>query len=110
KAIKTISAMVFMGCVLFSPSLRAQDPMSIGKMYKKVLLENDKVRVMQVVFEPGDVMPWHSHPGHSVYAVTGGKIEITAKDQQPTVIDIKAGDAMYLDAVTHTGKNIGKTT
>jgi quercetin dioxygenase-like cupin family protein len=110
KTMKIISVLLFMGFLFISPNLHAQDPMTLGKMYKKVLLENDKVRVLSVVFAPGDVMPWHNHPAHTVYAVTGGKIEITAKDQAPTVMDIKAGDVMYLEAVTHMAKNIGKTT
>lgn len=102
--------LLFMGAMLWSPNLHAQDPMSVGKTYKKVLLENDKVRVMQVEFAPGDVMPWHSHPGHTVYAVTGGKIEITDKDKPAVVQDIKAGDVMYMEPVTHMAKNVGKTT
>lgn len=99
-----------MGILFSSPNLHAQDPMSLGKMYKKILFENEKVRVMSVVFAPGDVMPWHSHPAHTVYAVSGGKIEITAKDQPPVVIDIKAGEVLYIEPVTHMAKNIGKTT
>lgn len=105
-----ISVLLFMGILFSSPNLHAQDPMSLGKMYKKILFENEKVRVMSVVFAPGDVMPWHSHPAHTVYAVSGGKIEITAKDQPPVVIDIKAGEVLYIEPVTHMAKNIGKTT
>ncbi len=104
------SAMLLAGFLFSGPDLYAQDPMSLGKMYKKVLLENDRVRVMSVVFAPGDVMPWHSHPAHTVYAITGGKIEITAKDQAPVVMDITPGEVMYLEPVTHMAKNIGKTT
>lgn len=110
KAIKTISALLFVAFLFCSPNLHAQDPMAIGKMYKKLLLENDRVRVMSVVFAPGDVMPMHSHPAHTVYVITGGTIEITAKDQQPVTMEVKAGDVIWMDPVTHTGKNVGKTT
>lgn len=110
KAIKITSALLLLAFLFSGQNCHAQDPMSIGKMYKKVLLENEKVRVMSVVFAPGDVMPWHNHPAHTVYAVTGGKIEITAKDQKPAVMDVKAGDVMYLEPVTHMAKNIGTTT
>jgi quercetin dioxygenase-like cupin family protein len=110
KTMKIVSMLLFMGFLFVSPNLHAQDPMAVGKMYKKVLLDNDKVRVMSVVFAPGDVMPMHSHPAHTVYVVSGGKIEITAKDQAPVTNEMKAGDVIYMDAVTHTGKNVGKTT
>lgn len=107
---KAIVSMLLLGFLFLGPNLHAQDPMSLNKMYKKVLFENEKVRVMSVVFAPGDMMPWHSHPAHTVYAVTGGKIEITAKDQAPAVIGIKSGEVLYIEPVTHMAKNIGKTT
>ena len=110
KAIKTISVLLFMGMIFCSPNVQAQDPMNVGKAYKKLLLENDRVRVMSVVFAPGEAMPMHSHPAHTVYAVTGGTIEITAKDQTPVVMEIKPGDVVFMEPVTHTGRNIGKTT
>lgn len=94
-----------------STNLYAQDPMkAASNVYKKVLLDNDKVRIMEVVFAPGVTAPWHSHPNHSVYALTSGKIQITDKGKPATTIDIKAGTAMYLPAVTHMAKNTGTTT
>jgi beta-alanine degradation protein BauB len=110
KAIKTISVLLFMGMIFCSPNVQAQDPMTVGKAYKKLLLENDRVRVMSVVFAPGEAMPMHSHPAHTVYAVTGGTIEITAKGEAPVVMEIKPGDVVFMEPVTHTGRNIGKTT
>ncbi|MES2239834.1 MAG: cupin domain-containing protein [Bacteroidota bacterium] len=97
--------------LLLSPNMHAQDPMKVGpKVYKKVLLENDKVRVMSVEFAPGQAMPMHSHPQHTVYVLAGGTIEITEKGKPSTVSILKAGDAIYFPAVTHMGKNTGKTT
>jgi quercetin dioxygenase-like cupin family protein len=91
--------------------MSAQDPMTAaGNVYKKVLLDNDKVRVLQVEFAPGDVAPWHQHPDHVVYALTDGKLEITDKGKPASVLEIKAGDTMYLTATTHMAKNIGTGT
>jgi quercetin dioxygenase-like cupin family protein len=89
----------------------SQDPVkAASNVYKKVMLENEKVRVLNVEFAPGDVAPWHWHPDHVVYAVTAGKLEITDKGKSPAVMDIKAGDVMYLPSVTHMAKNVGTTT
>jgi quercetin dioxygenase-like cupin family protein len=88
--------------------MSAQDPMkAAANVYKKVLLDNDQVRVLQVDFAPGDVAPWHQHPNHVVYALTDGKLEITDKGKPASVLDVKAGDTMYLTASTHMAKNIG---
>ena len=112
KTFKMIAIALLFGLLgLQSTSLYAQDPMKAAKnVYKKVLLDNDKVRVMEVVFAPGTTAAWHSHPNHSIYAVTGGKIEITEKGKKAVAMDIKAGTAMYMAAVTHMAKNTGTTT
>ena len=107
-----ISASLIFG-ILFtlSTNVYGQDPLKVASnVYKKVLLDNDQVRVLQVEFAPGEVAPWHWHPNHVIYVLTGGKLEITDKDKPATVLDIKAGDTMYLPAVTHMAKNIGTTT
>jgi quercetin dioxygenase-like cupin family protein len=112
KTIKIIlMPLLFALFLIQSTALYAQDPMkSASNVYKKILLDNDKVRVMQLVFPPGSIAAWHSHPNHVIYAATSGKIEITEKGKPATTIDIKAGTAMYMPAVTHMGKNIGTTT
>jgi quercetin dioxygenase-like cupin family protein len=112
KTIKMISMTLLIGLFLMmSTGMHAQDPMKVGpKVYKKILLENDKVRVMSVEFAPGQTMPWHSHPQHTIYAVTDGTLEITEKGKPAKINKMKAGEVMYSPAVTHMGKNIGKNT
>ena len=111
KTMKITSMLLLLGLFLtLSTNLYAQDPMTAApNAYKKVLLENEKVRVMEIEIAPGDVVPWHSHPDHVIYALTSGKLEITDKGKTATVAEIKAGEAIFMPAVTHTGKNIGET-
>jgi len=91
--------------------LYAQDPViAASNVYKKVVLDNENVRVIQVEFAPGEVAPWHQHPNHVVYVLAGGKIEITNKGKEAMVMDLNEGDAMYMPAVTHMAKNVGTTT
>lgn len=113
KTIKQIiSGMLLSGVfLLFSAVLHAQDPLKAApNVYKKVVLDNEKVRVLEIEFAPGETAAWHQHPGHVAYALTAGKIEITDKDKAPVVAELKAGDAMYMPAVTHMAKNVGNTT
>nr|WP_314897176.1 cupin domain-containing protein [uncultured Flavobacterium sp.] len=112
KTIKMISTAVLIGLFLMiSTGMHAQDPMKAGpKVYKKILLDNDKVRVMSAEFAPGATMPWHSHPHHTVYALTGGKIQITEKGKPATTSNIKAGEVLYFPPVMHMAKNTGTTT
>jgi quercetin dioxygenase-like cupin family protein len=112
KTIKMVSMTLLIALFLMmSTVMQAQNPMKVDpKVYKKILLENDKVRVMSVEFAPGQTMPWHSHPQHTIYAVTDGTLEITEKGKPAKINKMKAGEVMYSPAVTHMGKNIGKNT
>jgi quercetin dioxygenase-like cupin family protein len=112
KTIKIISAYMFFGILLtLSTNLHAQDILKVGtNLSNKVLLDNDQVRVILVESVPGVVTPWHSHPNYVLYALTDGKLEITEQDKKASVLEFKAGQALYFPAVTHTAKNIGTTT
>lgn len=94
-----------------SAVLYAQDPVKAApNVYKNVLLDNETVRVIAIQFAPGETAAWHQHPNHVIYALTDGKLEITDKGKPPANVDIKAGTAIYMPAVTHMAKNIGTTT
>lgn len=103
---------LFFGLFLIqNTNMYAQDPMKVAtNVYKKILLDNEKVRIMELSFPPGAATAWHSHPDHSVYAITGGRIQITDKGKPAATIDVKGGTAMFLPAVTHMAKNVGTTT
>jgi beta-alanine degradation protein BauB len=75
----------------------------------KVLTENEKVRVTELVSKPGDVAKMHSHPDHVVYVVKGGMASLTSggKTQE---LELKAGTATFFNATQHEMKNIGSTT
>jgi quercetin dioxygenase-like cupin family protein len=112
KTIKMISSTLLIGLLLtLSTNVNAQDPMKVASnVTKKALLENDQVRVLQVEYAPGETTPWHSHPNNVIYALTDGKLEITDKDKPARIVEFKAGEAIYMPAVTHMVKNIGSTT
>jgi quercetin dioxygenase-like cupin family protein len=75
----------------------------------KLLNENDRVRVLEVVFKPVDVAKMHHHPDHMVYVLKGGKMSLTSggKTQE---MELKTGSVIFLDEQDHEAKNIGSTT
>jgi beta-alanine degradation protein BauB len=95
---------------LFLATAQAQDPTKVGPNIYKKLFENDRVRMLEVSFAPGDSIAFHSHPDHAVYAVTGGTLRVTVKGGKTEVADLKAGDPLWFPAVTHAAKNIGHTS
>jgi len=77
-------------------------------MENKVIMENDRVRVLGTMFKPNDKAAMHSHPDHVVYVLKGGKLKLTSSGKTD-VLDLKAGQAMFLKAQSHEAENIGKT-
>jgi beta-alanine degradation protein BauB len=93
--------------VLSLPIAKAQDIVKVAPEKCKVLLENDRLRVVQVVNEPGGKVGMHSHPPYVVYALTSSKEKLTLPNGKTDVHDLKAGQALWSDGVTHRGENIG---
>jgi hypothetical protein len=79
---------------------------------ERVLLENDKVRVLEYVSKPsGGVcgMDRHSHPAHVTIVLEAARDRMTPEGGKPEVADLKEGDVFWSEAETHTDVNIGKT-
>ncbi len=85
------------------------DPAVVAANVSKVLNENDKVRVLEVISKPGDVAKMHSHPDHVVYALKGGKASFTSGGKTKEM-ELKTGSVSFFDATEHEMKNIGNTT
>jgi beta-alanine degradation protein BauB len=87
----------------------AQDPAAVAKSVYHKKLENQRVRVFEIVFKPGQAIPMHAHPDHVVYVVQAGTLEIVEKGKKPIRLAGKVGDTFFLPAQAHSAKNVGKT-
>ena len=87
----------------------AQDPVVVGPNIYKVIFENEKVRVSEITFKPGDSIPPHSHPDHFVYVLTAGKLAISRPDGTTQDFEGTPGQIVWINAETHWAKNTGDT-
>jgi len=87
----------------------AQDPLKVAPDMYKLVFENDRVRVMEVVFAPGSKIEKHSHPDHFGYVLSAGKLRISRPAGDPTDADLKVGEVLWIPAETHWGENTGET-
>ncbi len=78
----------------------AGDAVSIAPDIDKLVLENDRVRVLEIKTEPGASSSEHSHPDMVIYAVTDCTWDLTAPDGETVTAEIPAGATIYLDATT----------
>jgi quercetin dioxygenase-like cupin family protein len=51
----------------------------------------------------------HKHPDHVVYVVTGGKLKVSPSEGAAKDFDLKAGQAVFLNAEAHAAENTGTT-
>jgi quercetin dioxygenase-like cupin family protein len=87
---------------------KSRDPMKVARNVYKFIMENDRVRVLEASFKPGDKAIMHDHPDHVVYVLNDGKINIKSSGKTD-LLDLKKGQAMFLKAQSHEAENTGKT-
>lgn len=87
----------------------AQDPTKVNPQIYKTVLENDRVRVNEIHFTPGQHIDWHQHPDHVIYWNTAGTLRVYNKGADSVDVTGAVGQAMFLPACTHAATNIGKT-
>jgi quercetin dioxygenase-like cupin family protein len=87
---------------------RAQDPVKVAPKNFKVLMENDRVRVLDFTANAGEKIPMHSHPAYISYSISGaGKTRFTYPGGKTTEPTAKTGQATWHDAETHASEYQG---
>ena len=90
-------------------SAMAQDPVKVAPDIYKVLLENDRVRVLEAHVKPGEKSAMHSHPANVTYFFTDAKAKFTPPSGKSAVRELKAGTVNWSAAEKHAGENTGTT-
>jgi quinol monooxygenase YgiN len=90
-------------------AVAAQDPVSLYPGNYKVLIDNDRVRVLDFRLRKGDHEDFHMHPAHVLYVLEPFRIMFRLPDGKTAVREAQAGDVLYSDAVMHSPTNIGTT-
>ena len=92
-----------------SPGQEKRDPVKVGPEIYKVVLDNERIRAMEVTFARRASIAMHDHPDHMAYAMSDGKLEITPEGKAKAVHDVKAGMALWIPAEAHQARNAGDT-
>ena len=86
------------------------DAVTIAPDLHKVIFENDKVRVLDVVVPPGAHADMHWHPENVGYVVASGKLKFTKPDGTSVEVELKGGQVTNAGENSHIVDNIGETT
>jgi hypothetical protein len=114
------AALVFPAFVLAgvfaSPALAQEKKMeksvqkaAAGEVTLKEIQQNDKLRVYEATYKPGDVSPSAKRPMRVIHALKGGTLERTYTDGKKETVEWKTGDTRIVsEERPYAVKNIGK--
>jgi len=90
--------------------LFAQDAVTADPRSYRVVLENERVRVLEYRSRPGFGVcgqGMHSHPDRVTVALSPVKVKLTGADGRTVVRDIPSGHVFFARAETHSTENVG---
>ena len=91
---------------LRDPSL---DPVVTDGDKYKVILENERVRVLEYRDSPGQKTSPHYHPDYVLYALSAFRRRFVLSEGREAVRDVRQGDIVFGQAQSHIGENVGAT-
>jgi quercetin dioxygenase-like cupin family protein len=89
---------------------KTQDMLQVCGKSCTVRIDNDQVRVTEVVMKKGDKVGMHFHPCPFLWwTPVIGHLKVTSRDGKSYDLTVKAGEAQWSDADTHAMENTGTT-
>lgn len=85
------------------------DPTVVDADHYAIELENDAVRVLRIVYGPGEASIMHFHPDSVAIFMTDHLVEMGLPDGSTQELSASAGDAMWVPAGQHLPRNIAES-
>jgi len=87
----------------------SRDPVVTDGDKYTVLMENERVRVLEYRDSPGQRTTPHYHPDYVLCALSSFKRRLTLSDGRGGVREVRAGKVVWGKAQSHIGENVGDT-
>jgi len=100
---------VSLGLAFGAGAVMAQDVAKMSPADIKVLVDNDRVRVLEILHKPGAKEPMHSHPAAVSVSLSAFKLKATKPDGTASEREAKVGEVRWTEPVTHAVENVGTT-
>lgn len=86
----------------------SHDPAVTDPELYTVIFENDRVRVLEYLDQPGDKTQPHAHPDSLMFTLSSFARRVSSGGQQRE-LTLESGQARWVGAQEHAGENIGDT-
>jgi quercetin dioxygenase-like cupin family protein len=80
------------GSLIFNLT-NAQDWVTASSEDKKILVDNDHFRLVEITLQPGKKEPLHTHPEYIEYFMESGKMIVTYPGKAPVIWNVEKGKA-----------------
>jgi hypothetical protein len=110
RALSRRQAMALLGAFGVTLDAQAQDPPTADPRSYRVVLDNDRVRVLEYKSRPGLGVcgrGMHSHPAHLTVSLTGARLKKTEGEGKVSFVEVPPGHVFWSEAETHSAEVIG---
>jgi hypothetical protein len=83
------------------------DAVAVAPHMYKVVLENDRVRVLEVRAKPGDKVEMHSHPAAVIVPIAGTQLRVRMPDGETREGELKTNEVRYMESIEHATEIVG---
>jgi len=87
----------------------SRDPVVTDGDKYRVVLENERVRVLEYRDSPGQRTTPHHHPDYVLCALGAFKRKFVLADGREAVREVRPGEVVFGKAHSHIGENVGST-
>lgn len=87
----------------------SRDPVVTDGDKYRVVMENERVRVLEYRDSPGQRTSPHFHPDYVLCALSSFRRKLTLSGGREAVVEVTAGQVTSGKAQSHIGENIGDT-
>jgi len=105
----TLPALIVGGLLSSHVLVWAEDAVKTDPDKYKVVLENERVRVLEYRDKPGEKTQMHTHPDFVLQALAPFRRKLTLSNGKVMTREFKAGEIVWMNAQSHIGENIGET-
>lgn len=99
---KTIQIFLCSFCMLYAYAGGTGDAVDVDPTHHHVIMENDHVRVFEVLASPGAKSPMHTHPPLVAISLSKARFTMSGPDGNSFVFDLYPGQVIWMENVEHT--------
>ena len=103
---------LFVFLLLFIPGklmAEIKDPLAAGPNIYRIQFENEKTRVLDAHYRPGQKSEIHSYPDHLLYVIESSRLREIFEDGHYQDTQPKVGELTWIKAGVHSLENLGDT-